>query len=130
MHNVVLDNVVRTCEKKFADEGRTLRHVVVWTDNAPNQCRCRQTFLRASSIAERYPGITITHRLAAVSNFKGVWDGFGKAAAHIVRRLELEGIRSPTACAVFKNCMEHLEKSTKWAEYESNGDAKLKGKGR
>lgn len=129
-HNTVFDDVIRTYKQKFESEGRTLRHITVWTDNAPNQYRCRQNFIKTASIAERHPDIQITHRLAVVSNFKGVWDAYGKAAKYIVRLLELEGVRSATAFAVFKNCVEHLEKSTGWAEYERTGDEKLKGKGK
>lgn len=83
--------------------GTELRHIIIWTDNAPTQYRCRQNFLKIGSIEERHPGVTIVHRLAVVENFKGYHDSVGKDPAQLVRALELVGIRSPNAYSVFEN---------------------------
>jgi len=78
-----------------------LRYLIIWTDNAPHQYRCRQNFIKVASVIERHPGIKLTHRLAVVDNFKGVHDAVGKDPAHLVRKLELVGKRSPTASTKF-----------------------------
>ena len=49
-----------------------------------------------------------------------------------MRRLELNGTRSPNAEAVFRNCYKHLRKTqddTVWKLYEANKDARLKNQG-
>ena len=134
MHNVCLDNTISLYRKEFQKRyNRELKNVIVWTDNAPTQYRCRQNFLKVASVAERHKGIQITHRLAVVDNFKGVHDAVGKDCAQLIKNLELIGIRSPNAEAVFKNCYERLEKSdehTEWKGYEKEKDGRLKNKGR
>ena len=109
-----------------------LKNVIVWTDNAPHQYRCRQNFMKVATVAERHEGITLTHRLAVVDNFKGYHDSVGKDPAHLVRTLELAGIRSPTAFKVFENCFKRLQKTeddTEWKELEDSQDERLKSKG-
>ena len=135
MHIVSLDALIKKYKGIFRERGVELKYVNMWTDNCPNQYRCRQHFIQIASGEERHPGITITHRLAVVDNFKGVHDGCGKGPAHKVRELELcsPPIRSKNAEQVFINCFTHLqktEKDTKWKEYEETHDPKLRGKGR
>jgi len=134
MHNVGFDDLTNTYKQIFIDKmGVPLENIIIWTDNAPNQYRCRQNFLKVASIEERHPGIRVTHRLAVPHNFKGNHDAVGKDPAQIVKKLELIGIRSPTAYKVFENCFKYLEKTdevTQWKEYEKTGDARLKNKGR
>ena len=98
MHNTCFDEIIRRYKHTFAETlGVPLEHVIIWTDNAPNQYRCRQNFLKVASIKERHSEINVTHRLAVPHNFKGNHDAIGKDPAHIVKKLELIGIRSPTA---------------------------------
>ena len=133
MHNICLDAIIRRYQGIFAGRGDTLEHVIVWTDNAPTQYRCRHTFLKVASVVERHPGIKISHRLAVPDNFKGIHDAVGKDPAHLVRSLELVGTRSPTAQKVFENCLKNLEKTqdeTAWKQYEADGDDRLKNKGK
>ena len=70
--------------------------------------------------------------MAVVDNFKGYHDAVGKDPAHLVRTLELAGIRSPTAFKVFENCFQRLQKTdedTEWRMLEANKDKRLKAKG-
>ena len=84
MHNVSLDALIDFYKIKFRQEfGVELRKVIVWTDNAPHQYRCRQNFIKVASCPERHPGIVIVHRLAVVDNFKGIHDAVGKDPAHL-----------------------------------------------
>jgi len=85
--------------------------MIVWTDHAPVQYRCQQNFVKAASITRHHKGIQITHCLAVPDNFKGYHNAVGKDPAQMVKSLELVGIRSPNAEAVFKNCFERLEKT-------------------
>ena len=79
MHNACLDDIIIDYKNIILDEfGIELTLVIVWSDNAPHQYRCRQNFIRIASVSERHEAITIIHCLAAVSNFKGVWDESGK----------------------------------------------------
>jgi len=132
MHNICLDKLVEIYKVIFREELNVeLKVIIVWTDNAPHQYRCRQNFIKIASFAERHPGIKIIHRLAVVDNFKGFHDAVGKDPAHLVRTKELEGVQSPTGIAVFENCKELLEKTeTKWKRYEEANDPRLKDKGK
>jgi hypothetical protein len=133
MHNVCLNAIITKYKAIFDKEMPTpLRHVIIWTDNAPTQYRCRQNFIKVASVAERHPDIRITHRLAVPDNFKGVWDGLGKDPVLNVKRLEKESTRSPDAETVFVNSLgiEKTAEQTCWAGYEEKGDVKLKGKGK
>ena len=134
MHNICLDNTISYYKEEFKRRNNCeLESIIVWTDNAPTQYRCRQNFLKAASISERHKGISITHRLAVVDNFKGFHDAIGKDPAQMTKMLELIGIRSPNAEAVFKNCYQRLQKTreqTEWRGYELNRDARLQNKGR
>lgn len=135
MHNACFDALIRHYKGVFVEMGSELRLVIFYTDNAPHQYRCRQTFIKTASTCERHPGIRVTHRLAVVDNFKGPHDSFGKDPAHLVKKLELKSppIRSPTAEKVFVNCLNHIEVKmgeSKWDEYERAGDYRLKEKGK
>jgi hypothetical protein len=44
MHNACLDEIIRKYRAKLRERGDELKHVIIWTDNAPHQYRCRQTF--------------------------------------------------------------------------------------
>jgi hypothetical protein len=65
----------------FDERGHLLECIIIWTDNAPNQYRCRQNFAQISSISENFPGIKIIHRLAVVDNLKENHDAVGKDPA-------------------------------------------------
>ena len=109
-----------------------LKHILLWTDNAPHQYRCRQNCIKVLTVTSRHEGINMTHRLAVVDNFKGVHDAVGKDPAFLVRGLELVCICSKNAYQVFQNCTQCLTRTdddTKWKDYKNNKDEKLKRKG-
>jgi sentrin-specific protease 1 len=131
MHNTCLDYIICKYRAKLRELGIELIRVLLWTDNAPNQYRCRQTFIQVASVELRHPGIKVIHRLAVVDNFKGIHDAVGKDPSRTVKELENIGIRSPNAFMVFVNCIQHLETfETKWDVYEKKQDIRLKDKGR
>ena len=131
MHNTSLDGLIREYVEVFERLGNTLEVVIVWSDNAPYQYRCRQNFIQIASVQERHPGIKIIHRLAVVDQFKGNHDAVGKDPAVLVRSLELAGIRSENAEKVFINChkLETQHEESEWHDYEIRGDVALKRKG-
>lgn len=131
MHNTCLDAIIKLYSARFRTElGVELKHIKVWTDNAPHQYRCRQNFIQVASISERHPGIKITHRLAVVDNFKGFHDSVGKDVAHLIRTLELKMVRSKNAYEVFVNCFKRLQQDVSdWQRCEREGDPQLKNKG-
>jgi hypothetical protein len=60
-----------------------LHTIVVWTDGAPNQYKCRQNFYWLSIIFGLF-GIIIIHRFAATAQFKGIHDKVGQVAKWVV----------------------------------------------
>eukprot|EP00986_Skeletonema_menzelii_P017430 scaffold19452_cov150-Skeletonema_menzelii.AAC.1 len=131
MHNTGLDDTIETYRAKLRELGIELKRVIIWTDNAPHQYRCRQTFIQVASVELRHPGIEVVHCLAIVDNFKGIHDAIGKEPSRLVKDLEKIGIRSPNALAVFVNCILHLETTeTEWDRCEAAGSIKLKKKGK
>ena len=61
-----------------------LLNVVVWTDGAPNQYKCRQNFYWLSTVHHKF-GLNIKHRFGATAQFKGVHDKIGQVAKWTVR---------------------------------------------
>ena len=132
MHLTCLRALIKEYIQIFDELGHPLECIIIWTDNAPNQYRCRQNFAQISSISENFPGINIIHRLAVVDNFKGNHDAVGKDPARLIRSLELSGIRSESAYKVFANRhrLEKKREDSEWLEYEIRGDVALKRKGK
>ena len=100
---------------------------IYWTDNAPHQYKCRQTFFADASVTERHgEGIKIIHRFAVVSQFKGPHDAAGKDVGRTLAKLEKKGIRSPNAYTAFVNLNEEFNsemnraKRTNWKELEAS----------
>jgi hypothetical protein len=58
--------------------------VILWTDGAPNQYKCRQNFYWVANAANKF-GITIVHRFGATAQFKGVHDKIGQVAKWAVK---------------------------------------------
>lgn len=136
MHQVCLDHVIKLMKPKG------IKKIKYWTDNAPHQYKCRQTFIADASIVDRHEdGIEIIHRFAVVSQFKGPHDAAGKDIGRTLEKLEKAGIRSPDAISAFKNLngenldesqAEHLrlvKEETLWNTLEQNRDPRLKEKG-
>ncbi len=125
MHKVCLDKIIEIMKTKGINK------FIYWTDNAPHQYKCRQTFLADASVVDRHgDGIGLIHRFAVVAQFKGPHDSAGKDIGQTLAKLEAEGIRSPYAYAAFKNLNDRLATDrTQWDEHEANGDPQLKNKG-
>lgn len=63
----------------------TLNKIVVWTDGAPGQYKCRQNFFWLSKVHETFDGLKIVHRFGATAQFKGVHDKIGQVAKWTVK---------------------------------------------
>ena len=61
-----------------------LNKVIVWTDGAPNQYKCRQNFYWVAMALDIY-GVIFIHRFGATAQFKGVHDKIGQVAKQIVQ---------------------------------------------
>ena len=61
-----------------------LNKVIIWTDGAPTQYKCRQNFYWLAQSNNRF-GIQVLHRFAATAQFKGVHDKIGQAAKWVVK---------------------------------------------
>ena len=73
------------------------------------------------------------HRLAVLGNFKGIYDAVDKDPDHLVRGLELMGIRSRNTYEGFVNCshcLERTEDDTMWKECVRTKDHQMEQKGR
>ncbi len=90
------------CIEEFEQRGQQLEYVIVWTDNCPNQYKCQENFVHLFKIKELLD-VKIVHCFAVKDNFKGLWDGAGKAVKNFLWRMEQEHIRSPTAFDCFIN---------------------------
>lgn len=69
---------------KYKNEIPTLSKVIVWTDGAPNQYKCRQNFYWLAKAHDRFD-MKIVHRFGATAQFKGVHDKVGQVAKWVVR---------------------------------------------
>ena len=128
MHNICLDAIV----KHYRQIIPGLKRIILYSDNAPAQYRCRQNFIKVASFEERHPGIALVHRLAVSCNFKGPHDAVGKEPAQLAKREELTENRSSSAYEVFELCINKLEKTkndTPWKGYEEQCNIRLKRKG-
>ena len=125
MHKVCLDKIIDNMKTKG------IKKFIYWTDNAPHQYKCRQTFIADASVADRHgDGLELIHRFAVVAQFKGPHDSAGKDVGQTLAKLEKKEIRSPNAYQAFKNLNEDLATgSTEWDSYEEDGDLKLRNKG-
>lgn len=129
MHNACLDALIKHYKSVWVERfGVELRVVIVRTDNAPHQYRCRHAIMYVAM-----SDIIIMHYLAVPSQFKGTHDQVGKDLKWLITKLEADGIRSPDAFTAFTNCIEEgYEKrygDTEWKEYKDDGDVRLKNKG-
>ena len=69
--------------QKYILKIKDLKRVIVWTDGAPNQYKCRHNFFWLSQIKDKY-SLQICHRFGATAQFKGVHDKIGQVAKAIV----------------------------------------------
>jgi len=101
-HNACLKEIIKRYIKEFEERGQKLSFVILWTDNCPNQYKCKENFVGILKIEELF-GILVAHCFAIKDNFKGVWDGAGKVVKNYLWRLEQQNTRSATAFECFKN---------------------------
>ena len=80
LHCNVFDHLITIYKEKI----RQLSTVIVWTDGAPNQYKCRQNFYWLSTVHKKH-GIKIVHRFGATAQFKGVHDKIGQVAKWTVK---------------------------------------------
>lgn len=80
LHCNVLGYLIRHYKRQIDN----LQRVVLWTDGAPNQYKCRQNFYWISNV-EREFGVSMIHRFGATAQFKGIHDKIGQVAKWIVR---------------------------------------------
>lgn len=80
LHCNIFDQIINNYKAKIPG----FRKIIVWTDGAPNQYKCRQNFYWLSKVHELF-GIKIIHRFAATAQFKGVHDKIGQVAKWTVK---------------------------------------------
>ena len=77
-------NVFEVLIKSYKESIPNLSHIIVWTDGAPNQYKCRQNFYWLSTVHHKFD-LDIKHRFGATAQFKGVHDKIGQVAKWTVR---------------------------------------------
>jgi hypothetical protein len=126
-HNACLKHIIKRYIHEFQECGKTLTNAIVWTDNCPNQYKCKENFVHLFDIEEKL-GIKIAHCFAVKDNFKGVWDGAGKVVKNFLWRMEQEQTRSATAFECFIN-MKHgdfeFDDRESWKRFEETNDKYL-----
>jgi hypothetical protein len=98
-------------------------NVIIWTDGAVGQYKCRQNFY---SVATQFEDVKVTHKFAATSQFKGVHDKIGQVAKHAVQQAEkasLEHARCSTAWEWYCCCRDEMSKPAN--ELANDGSVEL-----
>jgi hypothetical protein len=85
-HIACLEDIIKRYKREFEERQHELTFAIVWTDNCPNQYKCRQNFAGIIKI-EKVLGVLVVHCFAVKDNFKGVWDGAGKSAKKLIDSL-------------------------------------------
>lgn len=80
LHTKVFEQLIVHYKSKIPN----LARVILWTDGAPNQYKCRQNFYWVANAVENF-GIKIVHRFGATAQFKGVHDKIGQVAKWAVK---------------------------------------------
>ena len=72
MHHACLDYIMKLYQDRFENDTNlpSLRRVIVWTDNAPTQYRCRQNFIKIASVCARHNGLQLIHDLLQLTTSK------------------------------------------------------------
>ena len=70
--------------KMYTEQLGQIKKVIVWTDGAPTQYKCRQNFYWISQTFSTN-NVQVIHRFGATAQFKGVHDKIGQVAKWIVR---------------------------------------------
>lgn len=107
MHSHIFREIMKYYKSLLEYE---IEDVIVWTDGAQNQYKCRQNFY---SVATQFEDFKVTHRFAATSQFKGVHDKIGQVAKRVVQLAEkasLEHARCTTAWEWYCCCRDEMSK--------------------
>jgi len=85
-HQACLTYLIKRFDAQRVANGKVpIQQNIVWTDNCPNQYRCRQNFLSVAKAASyRNHTSIIVHKFAQKYRFKGPWDGTGKLTQTIL----------------------------------------------
>jgi hypothetical protein len=119
--------MIERYKAEFNARGETLTYVIVWTDNCPNQYKCKENFVHIIKM-EQIVGIFVVHCFAVKDNFKGVWDGAGKVMKNFIYGMEKDSIRCPTAYDCFVNAKKgkyEFDDREIWKKYEDSNDKYL-----
>jgi hypothetical protein len=126
-HNACLQAIIQRYKVEFEERGQKLTFVIIWTDNCPNQYKCKENFVGIFKIEACF-GVLVAHCFAVKDNFKGVWDGAGKVMKNFLWRLEQQKTRTATAFDCFVNTKnEEFEFDDRqiWKRYEETSDPYL-----
>lgn len=77
-------NIFEYLLSHYKQQVPNLKNIVLWTDGARNQYKCRQNFFWLANVEERFH-MNIVHRFGATAQFKGIHDKIGQVAKWIVR---------------------------------------------
>jgi len=132
-HSACLDYLIKFYAKKREEEGLPeIKVNIVWTDQCPNQYKCRQNFYNVSTFAQRHDSrSTIIHKFAAKYRFKGSWDAYGKIIKERIKNNELKYDRCATAWDCYVKLRKQLSKNDshednqKYKMYEETGDERV-----
>jgi hypothetical protein len=83
-----LHDVIAQVKRNFLERGITLKYIKIWTDNCPNQYKCRHNFGYLATMEKRHERLDILHWFTIKDNFKGIWDGTRKVVKYQLKMLE------------------------------------------
>ena len=81
LHCKILESLITQYKVKIPG----LDRVVLWTDGAPNQYKCKQNFYWIAKSFSQFDSIKVVHRFGATAQFKGVHDKIGQVAKWAVK---------------------------------------------
>ena len=59
-HNACLKHIIEQYKHEFQEQNEELTYVIIWTDNCPNQCKCKDNFVHIVLI-EEILGVYVIH---------------------------------------------------------------------
>lgn len=83
-HKVMVETIISFYMKR----GKRFKNLRIWSDNCPNQYKCRQNFFQLAQLAWRNDFTSVEHCFACIYGFKGIWDGLGKIVKRIISNWE------------------------------------------
>ena len=80
LHCHVFEYIIKFYQRQIPD----LDTIILWTDGAPSQYKCRQNFYWLSTVYGLFQ-VNIIHRFAATAQFKGIHDKIGQVAKWAIK---------------------------------------------